>query len=248
MSLTQSLNEVVQSTKDLIETVKKTYSQHDTEIQKILAVAPELQRTFYVDAVNGSDENDGSQNAPFRRMRKAVDLIPRHGRGYIYLQSDYHMDEPVFARDCHVTIYGAEETPRKITFEQYSFTSGGKEYRAFHGFRWVGSSYFNFCYLNIDVPVLEAEYAGLPSSHFSSVVSCSTSVHTGNQGVTFRYGDIHIPTAEEGEPAGHVIGHYGPISIYISVMTASGTGLKERFTRNERTDSYIMNVSLDELP
>ncbi|KZL19826.1 hypothetical protein PsWM33_04740 [Pseudovibrio sp. WM33] len=248
MSLTQSLNEVVKSTKDLIETVQKTYSQHDAEIQKILKVAPDLQRTFYVDAVNGSDENDGSAEAPFRRLAKAADLVPRHGRGYIYLLSDYHMTEPVFARDCYLMIVGNKDAYRKVTFEQYSHGTDGADYRAFHGFRWIGSGYFNFCYLNMELPVLDPQFHGLPTSNYASIVSCTTSSHTGNQGVTFRYGDIHIPTEEEGTPAGHVLGHYSPIGVYLSNITASGAGLKERFSRNSRLGSYTMNITLDELP
>ncbi|SFK98208.1 hypothetical protein SAMN04488518_11348 [Pseudovibrio ascidiaceicola] len=248
MSLTQSLNEVVQSTKDLIETVKTTYSQHDVEIQKILAVAPELQRVFYVDAVNGSDENDGSENAPFRRLKKAADLVPRHGRGHIYLLSDYHMTEPVFAHDCHLNIFGNKDVFRKVTFEQYSHGTDGNDYRAFQGFRWVGSGYFNFCYLDMVLPVLDPQYNGLPTSNYASIVSCATSSHTGNQGVTFRYGDIRIPTAEEGTPAGHILGHYSPISVYLSNVTASGASLKERFSRNDRARSYTMNFNFDELP
>jgi hypothetical protein len=47
-----------------------------------------MNRTFYVDAVNGNDNNDGSQNAPFKTLQKAFDSIPFGGRGVIVLLSD----------------------------------------------------------------------------------------------------------------------------------------------------------------
>lgn len=248
MSLTQSLKEVVQSTTALTKAVRSTYAQHDAEIQKILKIAPDLQRTFYVDAVNGSDDNDGSIEAPFRRLAKAADLVPRHGRGQIYLLSDYHMREPVLARDCYLSITGNKDAYRKVTFDQYSYEYEGNEYRALHGFRWSGSSYVNLCYLNIKMPVLAPEYAGLPLSTYSTIISGSSSANVGNQGVAFRYSDIHIPTEEDGTPAGLIFGHSGPVGICFFNVTTSGASLKDHFSRNSNPASYIMNVPLDELP
>ncbi|KZL17212.1 hypothetical protein PsWM33_05412 [Pseudovibrio sp. WM33] len=248
MSLTQSLKEVVQSTTALTEAVQKTYSQHNAEIQKILNIAPELQRTFYVDAVNGDNSNDGSQDAPLRTLRKAADRVPRQGRGHIHLLSDYHMTEAVYARDCYINVYGDETGHRRVTFGSYLHASDGEESRALHGFRWVGSSYFNFCYLDLRLPVVVTDQVGVSSSTYSAIVSCATSANTGNQGVTFRYGNIHIPTEEEGAPAGHVLGPAGPVAVFFSNITASGAGLKKRISRNDRAGSYVMNITLDELP
>lgn len=52
-----------------------------------------MNRTFYVDAVNGNDNNDGSQNAPFKTLQKAFDSIPFGGRGVIVLLSDIVLNE-----------------------------------------------------------------------------------------------------------------------------------------------------------
>jgi hypothetical protein len=60
-----------------------------------IPVANIMSPTFYVDAVNGDDNNDGSQNAPFKTLQKAFDSIPFGGRGVIVLLSDIVLNENV---------------------------------------------------------------------------------------------------------------------------------------------------------
>ena len=45
-------------------------------------------RTFYVDAVNGDDNNDGSQANPFKTIEQACNSVPTSGLGVINLLSD----------------------------------------------------------------------------------------------------------------------------------------------------------------
>ena len=47
-----------------------------------------MNKTFYVDATNGDDNNDGSSNAPFATIQKAVDSVPIGGYAVIYLQAN----------------------------------------------------------------------------------------------------------------------------------------------------------------
>jgi len=46
-------------------------------------------RTFYVDANNGNDNNDGSSAHPFKTIQKAVNSVPTGGFGLININSDY---------------------------------------------------------------------------------------------------------------------------------------------------------------
>jgi len=46
----------------------------------------QFNRTFYVDAENGDDNNDGSSDSPFKTIKKACDSVPVGGMGYIYLK------------------------------------------------------------------------------------------------------------------------------------------------------------------
>ena len=49
-------------------------------------------RTFYVDAENGDDNNDGSSSTPFKTLKKAYDSVPSGGYGDIILLSDVVQD------------------------------------------------------------------------------------------------------------------------------------------------------------
>jgi len=48
-----------------------------------------MTKTFYVDQTNGSDSNDGSQNAPFKTLQKAVNSVPVGGKAIIYIVGSY---------------------------------------------------------------------------------------------------------------------------------------------------------------
>jgi len=65
----------------------QNFSQYIDNINN--AVFNQMNRTFYVDAVNGDDNNDGSESSPFRTIQKAVDSIPVGGFVSIILKSDY---------------------------------------------------------------------------------------------------------------------------------------------------------------
>lgn len=49
------------------------------------------QQVFYVDAVNGSDDNNGTQEYPFKTIKKACESVST--KGSIYLLSDYSFSE-----------------------------------------------------------------------------------------------------------------------------------------------------------
>ena len=50
-----------------------------------------MNKTFYVDAINGNDLNDGSQTAPFKTLKKAVDSVPAGGFAEIVLLSNVEL-------------------------------------------------------------------------------------------------------------------------------------------------------------
>jgi len=70
---------------------------------------PPMSRTYYVDAVNGSDTNDGSNSYPFKTIKKAVDSTPTGGYVYIVLKSDYVFEssaEAIVKRNIYIWIVG----------------------------------------------------------------------------------------------------------------------------------------------
>ena len=70
---------------------------------------PPMQRTYYVDQINGDDVNDGSSGSPFRTLQKAIDSVPDSGSAHIYLKNDYTLEytERVFIgynKEIHLVI------------------------------------------------------------------------------------------------------------------------------------------------
>jgi len=64
-----------------------------------------MYRTFYVDAVNGDDSNDGSESAPFKTIKKACNSVPVGGYGVIYLSGDYTLTQNVYLINKIIYIY-----------------------------------------------------------------------------------------------------------------------------------------------
>ena len=55
----------------------------------------QFNRTFYIDAVNGDDNNTGTGNAPFKTLKKAVDSVPIGGYAVITLLNDVDLFENI---------------------------------------------------------------------------------------------------------------------------------------------------------
>jgi len=70
-----------------------TFANRNKLIQDFIANANAVMaKTVYVDQINGNDGNDGSQNAPFKTLPKAMNSVPVGGRAEIRLLSDYVSD------------------------------------------------------------------------------------------------------------------------------------------------------------
>ena len=54
-----------------------------------------MSRTFYVDAVNGDDNNPGTADMPFKTLKKAIDSVPVGGHGEIHISNDLTLTEDI---------------------------------------------------------------------------------------------------------------------------------------------------------
>lgn len=81
MGMSQLINEV----NALVTTFRDKDKAITSALTAAVAAAPTLERTFYVDAVTGNDNSEGTQAAPFKTLKKAVPAIPYGGGGIIYL-------------------------------------------------------------------------------------------------------------------------------------------------------------------
>ncbi len=65
-----------------------TFSNRNKLVQDLISsINNAMTKTFYVDAVNGNDANDGSANAPFATVAKAIESVPVGGLGIIILEN-----------------------------------------------------------------------------------------------------------------------------------------------------------------
>jgi len=63
-----------------------TFSNRNKIVQDFIAsVNSAMVKTFYVDRVNGDDNNDGGSSAPFATIEKAIESIPEAGFGIVQI-------------------------------------------------------------------------------------------------------------------------------------------------------------------
>jgi len=63
-----------------------------------------MNRTYYVDQINGNDGNDGSQTAPFQSLQRAINSVPAGGVGNIYIIGTHRLTQPTII-DSNKLIY-----------------------------------------------------------------------------------------------------------------------------------------------
>ncbi len=96
----------------------------------------QFNRTFYVDAENGDNNNNGDSNHSFKTIKKACDSVPIGGYGEIYLIGSGDSDNPynyVIGSNISIaqkyiniapTQTGVEITPTVIANSSYNITLG----------------------------------------------------------------------------------------------------------------------------
>ena len=93
----------------------------------------QFDRTFFVDAVNGSDLNTGGQSDPFKTILQAISSIPVGGKGYIWLHGDqtFIINEIKFLHNRSIVCRGdwnVSNSKAVVTNEAYIDANNGKQY------------------------------------------------------------------------------------------------------------------------
>jgi len=92
----------------------------------------QFSRTFYVDEVNGDDNNDGSSSNPFKTLSKATDSTSLGGTVNIYLMSDIYMNYFVdcMCKRVYISYYEERRTITQKTYESgdYAYLYSFKNY------------------------------------------------------------------------------------------------------------------------
>jgi len=176
-----------------------SFDNRSKVVQDFIAnVNSAMQKTFYVDAVNGNDANDGSQNAPFKTLAKAIYSVPPGGHVWIRLLSDIVVSDSgkINMGDSNrvVIIDGYNgETPDNRRTVQFKFglrSLSVGTYNTVYGFTNLGGCVFGLSYVNI-------EFIGSPDSNYpfdSYAQAFDYSSHASNGfGFYFSNSKVTIP-------------------------------------------------------
>jgi len=91
-SASASMDRVTQEVADFFGTQKPRIDDRMDAVDAALRRLPDAMRPeFSVDAINGDDDNDGSQDAPFKTLIKAINGAPDGGFTTIRLLSDVEL-------------------------------------------------------------------------------------------------------------------------------------------------------------
>jgi hypothetical protein len=82
----------------------------------------QFRKKFYVNAVNGDDNNDGTSTNPFKTIKKACDSTPIGGAVEIVLKTDVNLDNTIVLVNKNVYLVGSY----KITIQNDSSNWSGK--------------------------------------------------------------------------------------------------------------------------
>ncbi|WP_456390597.1 hypothetical protein [Hydrogenimonas sp.] len=218
------------------------------------AAIGQMSRTFYVDAENGDDLNDGSSGAPFATIKKACDSVPTGGRGSIYLSNsaDHILTLDIGIIHKNITFYAVNKagdgSHAKIIPEQYVYSFSGNDYAAIRRFMLRNAVIGLY---EID-PILPAPADGLvPYAGPGNMMlfDMGGSVVTSVNGLVLNRVDAVIPAKNDQGKQFYVAGgkywdHSGLISIsqyeaHHSIETA-GTKL---FYIHKQTCSFVTTSS-----
>jgi len=84
---------------------------------------PPMSRTYYVDAVNGDDVNDGSGGSPFKTIKKAIDSVPIGGYGSIrILSNEINIENDITLYNKYIYISGSSAPSSSALIKNISYT------------------------------------------------------------------------------------------------------------------------------
>jgi hypothetical protein len=106
----------------------------------------QFNRTFYVDQVNGDDNNDGSSSAPFKTLETAIGKVPIGGFGVIYVKGDILIQNCIYLTNKIIRIIG--DNSNNIDF--YSTSDDNSNY--LKGFFRLRNSIVAFHYITVKAP------------------------------------------------------------------------------------------------
>ena len=151
----------------------------------------QFNRTFYVDAVNGDDNNTGTSNSPLKTLDRAVQLTPVMGRVSINLLNDY----TITTRDLY---WGNKDINLNlnnytITVQAYLNSNGVNEFPRIHNNKNITVINGSLTYVLADSSANVTTYGGrLALFQGRSVLISNVTVNIQNGGTLINTGELML--------------------------------------------------------
>ena len=151
----------------------------------------QFNRTFYVDATNGDDNNTGAGSAPLKTLDRAVQLTPAMGRVSINLLNDYTIaTRDLYWADRDIQLILNNYT---ITVQAYLNSSGVNEFPRIHNNKYIYVQNGTLTYILADSSANVTTYAGrLALFQGKSVLVTNVTVNIQNGGALLNTGELML--------------------------------------------------------
>ncbi|WP_057466117.1 hypothetical protein [Pseudovibrio sp. POLY-S9] len=192
MSLSGDIAGLVSESRKLQEYFANYRNEAEVERKAALAAAPDMMKVFWVDQINGDDDNSGNENEPLRSIEKAVKRVPEVGICKVKLLSDYHFSEIVSLnhQGLYIDSVGEQHT---LTFQPYSLGDNGQEVRGLRGINMAGRSMVLLNNVKLQVPELTAPYSNMIRRSIASPIRVGYSRDLGMPSLFMSYCDLSLP-------------------------------------------------------
>lgn len=151
-----------------------------------------MQKTVYVDQVNGNDNNDGTQTRPFKTLQKAFNSVPVGGVVGVYLLSDYVLtnEEGLNYRTCILNLNN-----KTLTTEINPTSPSNSNFAGFRGFINLHNSVLQIG-ANTGKIVTPVNNTGKPLSPPESKIIASNSLSSFNSLLVYIGSNDNTPWCE----------------------------------------------------
>lgn len=138
MSLEQSVTDLVNEARALLDWGSDSKSELADAIARIEAAAATSSKIVYVDAINGNDEALGTSIAPLLTLDKAIEVTSGYSRAVVYLLSNVTLSSLIWTEARLLVLSGVTSTGAPAT-RTLQFASEASNSPAADGSRRVAS-------------------------------------------------------------------------------------------------------------
>lgn len=213
------------------------------QYQAILASAV---RYVIVDQRSGNDATgDGSPNAPYQTLQKALDITPRGGVCQVSLRSDYsHLTADTVIDGRRFILSNEGVAKRNLYFSKTGVASGGSFLRKLYGFKFRSGGAFLGYSLRFNVPSAAGTETGWLAHDNAAVFKSDDTQGDGGFSLMLLGCDVDMPNANFGA----VVGSITPLPMLVNwqgnAMIGEATSLLGRLFSGQTNTGGTASTTL----